>query len=93
MRRVIENLDLAQLQKDGRGFILNIRDDVKKLHRAKCDAVTAMVSAAYPKYFFEEEEQDEALKWLDAEYGERGWSPCGYCRPNSKPFNPFKPTG
>jgi hypothetical protein len=79
MRDVRDNLDLAQIQAEKRGYILNARTDGKKLHRSGCETVGAMVSTAYPKMFFEE--LDEACKWLDAKYGESGWTRCGVCRP------------
>ncbi|HKX06753.1 MAG TPA: hypothetical protein VJN67_01105 [Stellaceae bacterium] len=79
MRDIESNLDLAQLQAKGVGFILNARDDNKKLHRAKCEAVSAMVSSAYPKTFFDD--YSEAKLHLDAEYGPDGWNPCGICNP------------
>lgn len=79
MRDVKEHLDLAQLQAAGEGFILNARHDVKKLHRAGCEAVAAMVSTAYPKKFFDT--YSEAQLWLDAEYGPYGWERCGKCNP------------
>jgi hypothetical protein len=37
-----------------------------------------MVTAAYPKVFFEE--LGEAEEWLDAEYGSNRWFWCGLCR-------------
>jgi len=86
MRKVVEQFDLALLQKEGRGYILNARNDVKRLHRAGCEAVGAMVSTAYPKVFFEQ--LDEALKWLDAEYGKSGWLSCGFCYPNPPSLDP-----
>lgn len=81
MRDVRDNLDLAELQKAGNGFILNARTDVKKLHRARCEAVGAMVSTAYPKKFFET--YAEAGQWLDKEYSSSGWDRCGLCNPTS----------
>lgn len=79
MRDVRDNLDLAQIQHAGLGYILNARKDGKKLHRSGCEAVGAMVSTAYPKVFFEE--LREAFEWLDAKYGSSGWTRCGLCRP------------
>jgi hypothetical protein len=64
MRDVRDNLDLAQLQAGGEGFILNVRDDRRMMHRSRCEAVGAMVSSAYPKIFFED--ADEAKAWLNA---------------------------
>jgi hypothetical protein len=81
MRQVQTNLELAQLQEAKRGLILNARQDVKRLHRAGCDAVSAMVSTAHPKIFFEE--FDEARQWAEKEYGvyPTGWTICGLCGP------------
>jgi hypothetical protein len=79
MREVLDNLDLAQIQAEKRGYILNARTDRKKLHRSGCETVGAMVSTAYPKVFFEE--LDEACKTLNAKYGESGWTRCGVCHP------------
>jgi hypothetical protein len=74
VRDVRDNLDLADLQNTGIGFISNARHDGGKLHRAGCDAVGAMVSADYPKKFFET--YAEAAQWLDEKYGS-GWHRCG----------------
>jgi hypothetical protein len=79
MRDVQDNLELAKLQAEQRGFILNARNDVKRLHLAGCEAVGAMVSTAYPKTFFGE--LNEAREYLDGRYGKFGWLPCGLCRP------------
>jgi hypothetical protein len=79
MRDVRDNLDLAELQKAGKGFISNARKDGIKLHRAGCEAVGAMVSTAYPKKFFDA--CAEAEQWLDKVYGSSGWYHCGICHP------------
>jgi hypothetical protein len=76
MRDVRDNTDLEQLRVDGKGFILNLREDRKMLHRARCEAIQAMVSPAYPKVFFASE---ESLRWLDATLGKHGWIDCGKC--------------
>ena len=91
MRDVQDNLDLAQLQAGGRGFILNARDDRKKLHGAGCEAVGAMVSRAYPKIFFEE--STEAKQWLDGRYGQSGWTNCGLCGGTDPPRSIDLPPG
>ena len=78
MRYIRDNLDLAQLQADRQGFILNARSDRKKLHSAGCEAVGAMVSTAYPKLFFQESEED-VRELLDAQWGRSGWTNCGLC--------------
>jgi hypothetical protein len=69
---------LAQLQVAGVGYILNLREDRRLLHRAHCDSIGAMVSNAYPKVFFET--SDEATQWLKiATFGDHGWTNCGKC--------------
>lgn len=83
MGQVADNLELAKPQSGERGFILNVRHDVKRLHRAGCEAVGAMVATAYPKMFFET--GDEARQWSDAQYGPSGWTKCGLCRSNWEP--------
>ena len=79
MREVKDNLDLAVLQKDGRGYILNDRWDRRMIHKAGCEAVVAMVTSAYKKIFFEDGE--EAVTWLQAEKENigRDWASCGMC--------------
>lgn len=80
-RKVEDSLELAMLHKDGRGFIFNQRGWAQdnKVHKARCDAVQAMVTSAYPKYFFETVE--EARTWLETEQGRQdvGWVNCGLC--------------
>jgi hypothetical protein len=53
MRCIRDNLDLAELQRAGRGFISNNRSDGVKLHCTGYNAVGAVVSTAFPKNFFE----------------------------------------
>jgi hypothetical protein len=78
MRNVRDHLDLAQLHAAGEGYILNLREDRKLLHRAQCDSIGAMMSDQYPKIFFET--PDEATQWLKiATFGEQGWENCGRC--------------
>jgi hypothetical protein len=54
MRKVESFQDLAQLQAAGRGYILNVRDDRKKLHCADCHAIEGMYTPKYPKFLFDE---------------------------------------
>lgn len=77
MREICDHFDLAKVQEVGEGFLANIREDVKKLHRAGCEAVSAMGTKEYRKVFFDT--AVEAREWLDREYGPRGWSNCGRC--------------
>jgi hypothetical protein len=74
MRDVRDNLDLAELQHTRIGFISNARPEGVKLHKAGCEAVGAMVTAAYPKKFFET--YAEAARWLDEKHSSR-WDPWG----------------
>lgn len=77
MRDVRDNLDLAQLQAAGEGFIVNARLDRRMVHQSRCEAVGAMVSTAYPKIFFED--PNDAKVWLNTAFGEQGWRNCGVC--------------
>jgi hypothetical protein len=74
--------DLVDLQDAGKGFILNLREDRKLLHRAGCEAVGVMSSTAHPKVFFASE---ESLQWLTVNLGQRGWENCGKCGGSSAP--------
>jgi hypothetical protein len=49
------------------------------LHRAGCEAVTAMVATKFRKEFFLT--YDEAKSSLDKKYGLYMWATCGYCNP------------
>jgi hypothetical protein len=85
MRDVRDGVDLATLQAERRGFILNARDDGYKLHRAGCDAVGAMHSGAYRKIFFEA--FSAAIHWLKTESSSPAWSYCGRCSPERDQSN------
>ncbi len=76
MREIRDNLDLAEVQATKKGFVLNIRKDRRMLHRSGCDAVGAMVSAAYPKLFFDD--PHEAYSWAIDKFGKH-WKNCGFC--------------
>jgi hypothetical protein len=78
MRNVRDGVDLATLQAERRGYIVNARTDGYKLHRAGCDSVGAMHPGAYPKIFFEE--FNEADSWLKTT-SVGAWSYCGNCNP------------
>ncbi len=79
MREVADQRNLAHLQFEQRGFILNLRLDQPKLHRSGCEAVGAMSRQAYKKIFFED--VTEARTWADSNAA--GWQPCGKCHPLS----------
>lgn len=78
MRKIDDQLDLAKLQDAKQGFILNIRSEVKRVHRAGCEAVGAMVTSAYQKEFFEGPREDVRAS-LDTSWGASGWTSCGRC--------------
>lgn len=78
---IATKLELAQIQAERRGFIVNARTDGYKLHRAGCDSVGAMHPGAYPKIFFKEfDDADALLKTKSAD----AWSYCGYCSPQQR---------
>ncbi len=78
MRRVQSHEELAELIREGSGFILNNRFDRRMLHQVKCESLEVMSTSAYQKLFFDD--LNEAKKWLDEKYGARGWEVCGRCR-------------
>lgn len=78
MHSIQDNVELADLQKAGIGFISNLRNDGMKLHCADCHAVSAVISVAFPKYYFET--YAEAVQWLDKTCV---WSRCGTCSPTN----------
>ncbi len=80
MRDVLDHKDLARLLEEQRGFIVNIREDRKKVHRAGCESVGAMLTSAYQKVFFEDEDAEVARQWLNERFGTGGWVNCGLCR-------------
>lgn len=80
MREVRDDLDLQRIKAARRGFILNVREDRKMLHRAACESVGTMGSANYTKLFFEE--PSEVVAWLESAMFEQSrWNRCGRCRP------------
>ena len=88
MRDVRDPLDLAQLQTAKQGFILNVRNDRRKLHRAGCETVGVIASNFYRKVFFEESKEATRVL-LDAKWGVSGWGNCGICGgigPSLKPL-------
>ena len=84
MRDILTNLDLAELQAAKSGYILNLREDGVKMHRAGCEAVGAMVSTAYRKKYFED--RLEARRWADGQFGVQKWKDCGYCHGVGNPI-------
>ncbi len=79
-RKIESHAELAELIRQGQGFVFNNRDDGKKLHKVNCKWLEVMSTRRYEKLFFEE--LDEAVDWLDRNYGPHGWVACG-CAANS----------
>ena len=77
MRQIIRNNEMLLIQLEGKGFILNDRLEVRRVHHASCEAVQAMVTPAYPKYF--SEDRAASKDWLDRHFGTDGWVNCGMC--------------
>ena len=59
-----------------KGFLLNERPEVKKVHHVTCGSVTA-TTTMHPKYF--SQNKAASKKWLDSKFGRDGWVNCGYC--------------
>jgi hypothetical protein len=75
MRQITDRLELAKIQKEERGFVLNVRPDAKRLHKAGCEAVGAMATTEHRKYFAEED--TGLVTRLNEQFGEHGWRNCG----------------
>ena len=69
MHIIQDNLELADLQRTGIGFISNARDAGMKLHCVGCHAVGKMVT-----------DITDAVRWLEKKYT---WNLCGICSPTS----------
>jgi hypothetical protein len=78
MRKIEDHFELAEINRTGEGYVFNNRADRKMLHAAGCEALQAMVTSAYEKFFFDN--MREATAWLDAQFGGNGWEVCGRCR-------------
>ncbi len=78
MHIIQDNVELADLQKAGIGFIAHSRYDGMNLHSAGCRAVGAVASAAFPKYHFET--YAEAARWFDKK---NMWRLCDICSPTN----------
>jgi len=77
MRQITTSDEMLLIQLDKKGFILNERSDVKKVHHVSCEAVQAMVIREYPKYF--SADRAASKDWLDRRFGSDGWENCGVC--------------
>jgi hypothetical protein len=77
VRKIKDHMELAEINRLRQGYVFNDRADRKKLHAAGCEALQAMVSSAYDKWFFDD--FDEAKEWLNARYGRGKWEGCGRC--------------
>jgi hypothetical protein len=76
MRKVGDHSELENLRAAGAGFIINIRGDQAKTHRATCETLEVMSTSAHIKIF--SETADDAVQWLDANR-ELTWEHCGLC--------------
>jgi hypothetical protein len=61
-RKIESHAELTELIRQGQGFVLNNRDDQKKLHKANCESLEVMSTSRYEKLFFED--VDQATDWL-----------------------------
>jgi hypothetical protein len=77
-QKIEGHAELAELIRQGQGFVFNNRDDRKMLHRVTCESLEVMSTSMYEKLFFED--VDQATDWLDRNYGANGWDVCGRCR-------------
>lgn len=68
--------ELLLLKVEKRGFILNERPEIKRVHHASCGSVSTWLD--HPKYF--SNDRDEARDWLDRRFGTDGWVNCKYCQ-------------
>jgi len=66
--------NLIKLEK--KGFILNARPEVKRVHHVTCGSVTP-TSLDHPKYF--SQNKAASKKWLNDKFGAGKWQNCGYC--------------
>ena len=82
MRELHNKDELNEIKNAERGYILNQRTNVNRLHRVTCDYVAVMWINPHPKFFFAEFE--EAEQWADARYGKSptGWVKCNICHPS-----------
>jgi hypothetical protein len=77
MQKTIKShIELAEIKEMGKGYVLNIRPDGRKLHAANCNYLDTMYTKEYEKVFFDDLE--EARKWCREKFGNR-WKHCGFC--------------
>ena len=55
MRKVEGHAELAELIRQGHGFIFNNRIDRRMLHQVNCESLEVMSTRAYEKLFFEDQ--------------------------------------
>ena len=75
MREITTTKDLLTIKVRKRGFVLNERPEVRRVHHASCDSLSTWID--HPKYF--SENRPAARDWLDRRFGSDGWVNCGYC--------------
>ena len=76
MNPVRDNTELNHIKTMKKGFLLNERPEIKKVHHVTCEAVSA-TTVMHPKYFSQNKAASE--KWLDSRFGLGGWVNCGIC--------------
>jgi uncharacterized Zn-finger protein len=75
MRPITTTDELLLIKMGKRGFVLNERPEVRRVHHASCSSVSPWID--HPKYF--SENRRAATDWLDRRFGSDGWVNCGYC--------------
>lgn len=75
MRQITTTDELLLIKVQKKGFVLNERPDVNRVHHASCNSVSPWID--HPKYF--SENRSKAKYWLDCRFGSDGWVNCGYC--------------
>lgn len=76
MKRVWTNDEMAVILLDKRGWVFNDRPEVKRVHKARCESVAAMLASKHPKYH--SDNRDDTEEWLNRHH--RGvWLNCGLC--------------
>lgn len=77
MDKVKTRDEMALILLEKKGFVLNERPEINRVHHATCESLSAMVASAHPKYFSTNRGQSE--DWLNKRLGSDGWANCGRC--------------
>jgi hypothetical protein len=75
VRQISTTDELLLIKVQKKGFVLNERPEVRRVHHASCGSVSAWID--HPKYF--SENKRAATDWLDRRFGSDGWVNCGHC--------------